>query len=652
MNLQEINNLRALTGDKPLNSVGVPPTNSQPSSLSSVLGLDTAPQAPITPQQEVLNTTEKTLGTTDTVQDIKQVGTDIKQSFDTRLGKIGETKTAMEEGTQGNVRSILQGAGQVAGFGADVIGAGVKGIVKGVLPQGAEDLVKSGVQKATGLATENNTVKSLLSKYEELKQSNPALARDIDSALGFADLASNFVGVGAGGKGVTTAAKLTEKAGSLAATTIKAEAPKLVNNLTSKAVDSLEQTYKDIYSGTTVGKKNLSKIQTKVASLDKAGTTGRTPMRVLAEEGIIPNRAGTKLDTFEQAQEYRNKITPLREANKMALKESGLSTAPRSLDELQAKAIQYAKTPENINSGRFNKMKKEIVAEFDLLKKNYPSGSVPLDIVDDIKSARWDNVFKNKSLVEADALRKDSEYAIAKALQKDIEEVTTKLGNPEVAQLNREIGDRLGASKFLEDLNGKTIKGGRLLKYVTTAIGASAGNTIPGKIIGAMGGNIVGELIIANNVSSPVKRMLLRNLQIKNPEAYTNTIKWLEKQNLDRETRLLLPSRPVQSVIPVGGAVNGQKVDALGKLVSPKQEPMQVVPAKKNPVTVNPSTGKFQTSYNSQSKSPTSQQIKPAITKVTNIVNTSITQPKKRFLEEVMTESGNVKPKGAKKKIK
>ncbi len=309
---------------------------------------------------------------------------------------------------------------------------------------------------------------------------------------------------------------------------------------TEKAVNSLEETYSDLYSGTTAGKKKLDKITAKTEGLNRAGTEGKTPMRTLAESGVIPERTGTKLDTFEQSKDYRNTISPLRDANRTALKEVGLSTAPVSLDSLEANALNYARTPQNINSGRIQSMEREIRKEFAILRREYKNGVIPLNIVDDIKSARWDNVFGNKGLIEADVLKKNSEYAIAKSLQKSIEDIAEKAGHKDVAQLNREIGDRLEAAKFLEELNGKTIKGGRLLKYVTTLIGSTAGSTLPGKIIGALGGNLIGELIIANNVANPVKRMLLKNLQTKDPASYTNTMNWLRTQKLDRETRILL----------------------------------------------------------------------------------------------------------------
>lgn len=344
----------------------------------------------------------------------------------------------------------------------------------------------------------------------------------------------------------------------------------------SKSINSLEQTYADLMSGTTPGKKKISKLEQKTEIVNKAGTSGKTPMRTLAEQGIIPRRSGTKLDTFEQAQEYRNNISHLKDANKEALKEVGLSSQLSRLDDLEGASIQYANSQKNIDSGRAPKMIKEIRVEFAHLRDSYPDGVIPIGKVDEIKSARWDNVFGNKGLVDADVLKKDSEYAIAKAMQKHIEEVAHVAGNPEVAQLNREIGDRLEAAKFLEELNGKTIKGGRLLKYVSTAIGSTVGQTLPGKIIGAISGNLVGEIIISRNVAGPIKRIMLRNLETKDPASYTKTIEWLRKQKLDKETRLLLPA---PRYIPMGGK------DTQGRIITPEGKRLTSLPQSKSPTS-------------------------------------------------------------------
>ena len=133
-------------------------------------------------------------------------------------------------------------------------------------------------------------------------------------------------------------------------------------------------------------------------------------------------------------------------------------------------------------------------------------------------------------------------YQVAKTAQQAIEFTSKQAGFDDVAQLNREIGDRLEASKFLEKMDGNTIKYGQLGKYVLMGIGASAGKGLLGKIGGAIGGELVAQVLIDTSVSSPVKRLILKSMQIKDPEAYSRTVEWLKQQNVEQQNRLGLPA--------------------------------------------------------------------------------------------------------------
>ncbi len=390
-----------------------------------------------------------------------------------------------------------------------------------------------------------------------------------------------------------------------------------------KAVADLRETYRTLTGGTKSGMKRQTGADVKTSAMDKAGTTGRPPEQVLAEKGIIPQAKGTKLNTYTQAEELRASVAPLREQNRAALAEVENMVAPSKLDDLEAAAIENARTKSNINSGRADKMEKEIRQEFDILRREYPNGEIPLSVVDEIKSARWDNVFKNKGLVDADVLRKDSEYSIAKALQKHIEEVSESAGNKQVAQLNREIGDILDASKYLDSLHGNTLKGGRLLKYVTTVIGSSLGQGVVGKFIGAFGGNIVGDILIANNISNPIKRWVLKSVRDKDPKAYIETIEWLAKQKDARANRLLLPAGDKKAI----ELFDGIQRDASGKI---KEYPMSILPADSY-VSADPKTGRFRKNYTAQSKSPTAKQTTNAINKdAISPISSTLPQVKKK----------------------
>jgi len=145
-------------------------------------------------------------GTADTTADLKGIGTGIAEDFKKRQAQADATKLAYKSGDQGLLRTGFQAVGQSAGLVADSIGQILKGVVKAVLPQSAETAIKNKAGEVVKGALElpfkeggdanlsNTVVAPLMAKYEELKKTNPKLARDIDATLGIADLASMFVG--------------------------------------------------------------------------------------------------------------------------------------------------------------------------------------------------------------------------------------------------------------------------------------------------------------------------------------------------------------------------------------------------------------------------------------------------------------------------
>lgn len=325
----------------------------------------------------------------------------------------------------------------------------------------------------------------------------------------------------------------------------KAAAP-LIDSAVAKQIDSLEAKYYELESTTGKTRKVAQKAEARTAALDKAGTTGQAPQRMLAEDGIIPKQEGTKLTTRDQAQKFRDDTLQYREANRKGLQEVEYAVPQTNIDELEQRAISEARSQKNIDNGDAPNLVKKIREEFANYREAYPTGKVPLTKLDDIKTARWGKV-KNFS----DPLGGEVDYLIGKSAQKTIEETTAAAGFEEVAQMNRHIGDRMEAARYLESLDGKVVKGGNLTKLVYQAIGSTAGKTLPTKIIGALGGEAVANALISNSVATPVKRMLLRNVAAKDPEAYARTLQWLEEQGVARDLRLGLPEPS-----PLGSAKN------------------------------------------------------------------------------------------------
>jgi len=525
--------------------------------------------------------------------------TSLKRIYNDNLKQLAELNKNLAEET--NLPSTGKVVGQLGGTALDILtaGAGSKALKSGKLATkspviqkvatatGLPELGKLATQKAGGLLTKQGL-------------------KNIGTGAGIGYASDITMGLqGLRGEDREGAKALIPGLGTAIGTTLPvvSESVQTYKNLTDpqikaqrvgNAINELESKYTEWSSGTKPGKKLVNQFGKKTEALNKAGTIGREPQRVLAEKGIVPELNGVKFNTFQQADDFRNSASSLREANKLALKEAQLSTVPTDINVLEARALKEAKTPQNVNAGRFDKMAKDIKKEFAILRKNYPDGKIPLGLQDDIKSARWDNVFKNKGLVEADMLKKDSEYAIAKAFQKNIEEVAESAGAEDVAQLNREIGDIMDASKFLESLDGKVLKGGRLGKFVGTLIGSSLGQTIPGKILGAIGGNIVADQLIKSSVTSPVRRAILKRLEAQDPEAYQMTLKWLAEQDKLRTTRLALPPasplgssrNPIITPVPKtpttyeapAQKINRQKPNPLLQLSAPKKNSATGIP--------------------------------------------------------------------------
>lgn len=156
-------------------------------------------------------------------QDIKQVGTDVAESSMKRSQNISEIRGAMESGQQGDVRSILQTAGQLAGAGADAITATGKGLVNIFLNEKQEKDLTSWMQENIGERVMSvPIVQKAIAKYQSLP---PEQQRDVQAIASVLDLASNFVGGQAISKGTdvigTGAKKTIQVAGDVVDTTGK-----------------------------------------------------------------------------------------------------------------------------------------------------------------------------------------------------------------------------------------------------------------------------------------------------------------------------------------------------------------------------------------------------------------------------------------------
>jgi hypothetical protein len=333
----------------------------------------------------------------------------------------------------------------------------------------------------------------------------------------------------------------------------------------ARAIDSLEADYDKWTGQTKPGQKALSKVEARTEAMNRAGTEGRTPQRVLAEYGTIPETEGTKFATANQAERIRNGTALFEGALQNALKEVQMATEPPRFDVMEAEAIARTRNQKAPLSDIESQIR-DIQSEFALLKEKYGDA---IDITELNKQKQ--NYDRGVKYDITKPFKKSVNYNIASAMRKTIEKTASEAGFEDVAQLNREIGDIMGGAEFLERLDGQTLKYGKIGKYLFMGIGASLGRTFVGKVIGALGGEMVSHFLMKADVAGPVKRLFLKNLENEYPQAYADTIKWMEKQGLERELRILLPEA---SYTEMGGRTSKSGVEIVP---APKGEPGRVV---------------------------------------------------------------------------
>ncbi len=136
----------------------------------------------------------------ETFSDIKQTGQDIKTTIIDTKNALKETKQSKQDGKQGGLRSVLQGAGILAGGLSNVVANITEGGVKSALTQKQEESVKGTMGKVVDPVVESDIVKNIVDRYSKLDEKSK---RDIDAVMGIGSLVTDLVG----GFGAKTATK-------------------------------------------------------------------------------------------------------------------------------------------------------------------------------------------------------------------------------------------------------------------------------------------------------------------------------------------------------------------------------------------------------------------------------------------------------------
>lgn len=560
-----------------------------------------------------------------------KIDTDLYKRAQSIVAGIGRAAGNLQEGTvAGGAKAVVNAgvnaAGQVAGGALDLIKEPMNALVKAIGDTIASGKPVQDLASSAPVSSFLDAFSSLVGKgeafYNDFAAKHPEVATTLESVGNIAALLAGGKADAAGGAAAPGLATTIKDAAAPVIDAAKSGTEAIANAGTravdaaisvadkpagvvdaaasamkDRAVNKLEADYSKWTGQTKTGVKAMGKAGAKTAALDAAGTTGATPQRILAEAAIIPETEGTKFSTFDQAKQLRDSLKPLNDANTAALKEVDLSAPPAPIDRLEASTVNEIRSIKKPAS-EIESMVADAQKEYSFLRQKYGDAIKPSEM--NVEKQAYSNGVKfdgNKPL------QGDVNYQIRRTFQKSIEDAATQAGHEDVAQLNREIGDRLGAADFLQSLDGQTLKFGKIGKYAFMGIGASLGHGVVGKVFGALGGEMIANVLMKADVAGPVKRLLLSSIEKQSPEAYQATLEWMKQQGLERDIRLALPSGPV----PTESIVDGQRKISTGPAIEVQAPGHSSFPVEKAPIAVpaekisikNPKTGKFDRAYTS-----------------------------------------------------
>lgn len=136
------------------------------------------------------------------VGDVTGIISDIGSSATKRSENIDAAQQRFNAGDQGLASTVLQTGGQLAGAGADAIGAAFKGATNIAFSDKTEKSITDVIGRFGAKVMADPNVQGLINKYNEL---TPEQQANVDATGGIVDLVSNFVGAGVATKAGTVA---------------------------------------------------------------------------------------------------------------------------------------------------------------------------------------------------------------------------------------------------------------------------------------------------------------------------------------------------------------------------------------------------------------------------------------------------------------
>jgi hypothetical protein len=166
----------------------------------------------------------------DAVQDVKEIGSGVKERAFERADQFGEQQT------------LVGKFGQGVGFAGDIIGETVLGAAKAAVPQSTEEAVSSGFESTAAKVLQNEKVQEGLAAIERFKKENPTLSEALTAVGNTAILGLDIVGIGGGAQVAKTVGK---------------KGLRTTKDTISKGVDTVGSKTRDVGSAVTGALKDI-----------------------------------------------------------------------------------------------------------------------------------------------------------------------------------------------------------------------------------------------------------------------------------------------------------------------------------------------------------------------------------------------------------
>lgn len=317
----------------------------------------------------------------------------------------------------------------------------------------------------------------------------------------------------------------------------------LLSDLFTKGVD---QTAQDAARATIESgfRDTAQKYVAPSRALSDMESRGNDPVGVLSSYGggqTIPSMENGKIDPTEPVEFLKNQISELSKIKNDAV---SVSNSYVPVEDFRGAAN------EQIQSQNWSAVKKQAVTEqvgaiLDKIEGAYKN-TIPLEDVDKIKTEET-ALSKSYNNQGRSAFEYDAHAIVGKAARTTVETVTN---DAPTKQLNKLISSHYDAIDLLESMRGKTPRGGMLSKHfsrlagemVGGITGSTVGHPLIGAFIGERSASMIDGILGNDFISSPLKRMLIKNMDDVPPEVVQKVLDYIKKTAGENASRLRLPA--------------------------------------------------------------------------------------------------------------